>query len=94
MAKRLCVKVDSYLKDGETKNKYMEIGVLMENDKGQYLLLDPSVNLAGVMMKQRMLDPSKQSKSVMVSVFDNDRQQSGVQQSTPPADDFSDSITF
>lgn len=74
MAKRLCVKVDSYLKDGETKNKYLEIGVMMNNGNGDYLLLDPTVNLAGVLMKQRINDPEKAGKSVMVSVFDNDRQ--------------------
>ena len=97
MTKRLAVKVDEYQKDGQTKGKYTEIGVLMpSNDGGEYLLLDPTVNLAGVLMKQNAL-AAKHGKqirdSIMVSVFDGQQQSQqqqpgGFQQHQPQQSNF------
>lgn len=93
MAKRITVKVDEYEKDGQTKGKYVEIGVILSNDKGEYMLLDPTVNLAGVLMKQRVLAQKNKSKGgdmVMCSIFDNDNQG----KSSTRAPDYDDDIGF
>lgn len=77
--KRLAAKTGTYVKDGQEKGEYIKLGVLMDgNDGGQYMILDPTVNLAGVLLKQNAL-AAKQGKeqrdSVMVSVFDDSQQQ-------------------
>ena len=77
MAKRLVIKTGEYTnQQGETKGEYTRVGVLMQgNDGGEYLLLDPAVNLAGCLAKQNMMNHKngKQVRdSVMVSVFDDD----------------------
>ena len=46
--KDLAVVTGTYQKDGETKKRYQNIGALMESEKGQFLLLDPLINLAAV----------------------------------------------
>lgn len=80
MVKRLMVKTGEYQKDGQTKGRYTEVGVIMSNDNGEYALLDPAVNLAGVLLQQKILADTKGGKSgdrVMVSIFDNDNRGSG-----------------
>lgn len=76
--KRLAAKVDEYQKEGQTKGKYIELGVLnTANDGGEYILLDPTVNLAGVLVKQNAMNAQhgKPAKtSIMVSVFDGQQQ--------------------
>ena len=75
MAKRkyeMAVKVGQYTDaSGATKNRYHNIGVVMQGDDGGfYALLDPMVNLAAVPR-----EPGKDR--VMVSLFeprDNDQQ--------------------
>ena len=77
MSKKLIAKVGTYQKNGETKNEYDELGVMLDNDNGPYLLLDPSINLAGVLMKQNImakLEGKQERTNVMVSVFDSDQQ--------------------
>jgi hypothetical protein len=86
--KKLSAKTGTYInKEGEQKNEYTKIGALMPgNDGGEYMLLDPTVNLAGVLLKQNAL-AAKENKpmrdSVMVSVFDEQNQ--GYQQQQPQA---------
>lgn len=70
--KRLVAKTGEYEKDGETKGRYTDIGVLMSNDNGEYILLNPEINLAGVLIKQRLLNPKKGNSSVMVSIFSDE----------------------
>jgi hypothetical protein len=86
MAKRLSVKVGEYTnQQGETKGEYIRLGALMSGQNGEYLLLDPTVNIAGCLAKQNMLNHKngKQVRdSLMVSVFDDNNQQ---QQSPQPA---------
>lgn len=81
MTKRIMAKVGEYEKDGKTKGNYVEIGVILSNENGEYALIDPTVNLAGVLMKQRVLAQKQQKKvtgdSVMCSIFDNSQPQSG-----------------
>ena len=45
----IAVKTGSYQdSQGEKKNRYQNIGSMMQGDNGPYLLLDPLVNLAAV----------------------------------------------
>lgn len=62
--KDLCVVTGTYEKDGQTKKRYQTIGALMSsNDGGQYILLDPVINLAAI--------PRQDGRDrVMVSLFD------------------------
>lgn len=83
--KRLVAKTGTYTKDGQEKGEYTKLGVLMAgNDGGEYMILDPTVNLAGVLLKQNALaaqQGKQQRDSVMVSVFTEDNQgQQGYQQ--------------
>lgn len=73
-----------YQKDGQTKAEWTKIGVMGEGQNGPYLLLDPAVNLSGVLTKQNMLaaerkrngdERAKVGKSVMCSIFDRSSQQ-------------------
>lgn len=85
MAKRLVVKTGEYTnQQGETKGEYTKIGVILNNQNGDFILIDPTINLAGVLLKQNAL-AAKQGKqpsdSVMVSVFEDQQQQSQPQQS-------------
>lgn len=85
MAKRLVVKTGEYTnQQGETKGEYTKIGVILNNQNGDFILMDPSINLAGVLLKQNALAAKhgkQPSDSVMVSVFDDQPQQSQPQQS-------------
>lgn len=78
--KRLTAKVGEYQKDGQTKGRYVDLGVIMANDNGEYIMLDPSVSLAGVLAKQNSMARSKgkqERDSVMVGIFDQDSNQGG-----------------
>lgn len=61
--KDLAVKTGSYTVNGDTKNRYENIGSIMEGDNGQFLLLKRTFNPAGV--------PNPDNKdTVLVSIFD------------------------
>jgi len=79
MSKRVVAKTGDYQnQQGETKGEYTKLGVVLSNDNGEYMLLDPSISLAGVLAKQNAY-AMKQNKpirdSVMVSFFSDDNQQ-------------------
>lgn len=46
----IAVKTGSYQDraTGQTKNRYQNIGSVMQGDNGQFILLDPMINLAAV----------------------------------------------
>ena len=72
---RLACKVGSYQKDGQTKGKYVDVGVLMQSQDGSmYVLMNTTFSPAGV--------PNPENKeSIIVSVFmDNQQPQQGYQQ--------------
>ncbi len=100
IAGRLAARVEEYQKDGDTKGKYVQVGVLINGDNGQYAILDPSVNLAGCLTKQNMMNHANGKKprgSLMVSVFtDQHNGQQNNQQSggAPAMDDLDDDIPF
>ena len=74
MTKRITAKTEEYQKDGETKGKYVEVGVILSNQNGEYILLDPTVSLSGILAKQNTLEFKKGGQmrdNIMCSVFDN-----------------------
>ncbi len=77
MAKRIVAKTGSYQKGGQDKGEYTKLGVILNNDNGEYMLMDPCVNLAGVLVKQNALAAKtggQQRDMVMVSIFEDDNQ--------------------
>lgn len=82
MAKRLVAKVGEYQKDGQTKGEYVKIGVILENQNGEYMLIDPAVSLSGVLAKQNVMAANSghpMRDNVMASIF-TDQNQHGVYQ--------------
>lgn len=69
MAKKLSVANGQYVKDGQTKTRWVSVGVILEKDGKEFMLIDPTVNFAGF--------PREQGKDmVMVGIFDDNNQQS------------------
>ena len=84
MTKRLAVKIEEYQKDGQTKGKYLDLGVILEHGGSEYLLMDPAINLSGVLQKQNAMAAAAgktMRTSVMVSVFDGQGQRDAPAQS-------------
>ena len=85
MAKRIVAKTGEYTdkQTNQQKGEYTKLGVMLNNDNGEYMLLDPSVSLAGVLLKQNAL-AAKTNKAqrdmVMISIFEDDNQAQGQQQ--------------
>jgi hypothetical protein len=86
--------VGTYQKGGETKNRFKNVGVMMEKDGKPFLLLERTFNLAGL--------PNPQGKdTVLLSLYEpkdkgSDYNQ-GLQQKGNVADsnnDLSDEIPF
>ena len=82
MAKRIVAKTGSYTdkQTNETKGEYTKLGVMLSNDNGEYMLLDPCISLAGVLIKQNALAAKtggQQRDMLMVSIFDDDNQSQG-----------------
>lgn len=77
----LMIKTGTYTnKEGEQKNNWVKLGVLKKSENGHYILVDPSINLAGCLIKQNMISDQPRA-NLMVSVFsDNNSQQGGGQQ--------------
>tara|TARA_R110002020_G_scaffold180191_1_gene374444 strand:+ start:4131 stop:4472 length:342 start_codon:yes stop_codon:yes gene_type:complete len=84
MSKRITAKVGSYVNNqNETKGKYIDLGVILSNKNGEFMLLDPSVNLAGVLVQQNILsakEGKEASDRIMCGLYNNDQQQAPVQQ--------------
>ena len=87
MAKRLSAKVGEF-KDkqtGDTKGEYVQIGVLLQGNNGEYLLLDPTVCLSGILARQNVLEHKKggiMRDNVMCGIYEeqNNQQQGGFNQ--------------
>lgn len=77
MAKRLVAKTGEYQKDGQMKGEYTKLGVVLSNQNGEYMLLDPAVSLAGILAKQNALAMTKGEQvrdNVMISIFEDENQ--------------------
>ncbi len=63
MAKKLSVANGTYTaQDGSTKTKWVSVGVILEKDGKEYMLIDPTINFAGF--------PREQGRDkVMVGIF-------------------------
>ena len=90
----LVIKTGSYTNNqGETKNRYENIGSMMEGDNGPFIIMKRTFNPAGV------VNPENKD-SLIVSCFEpnNNQQGGGQQQRAPqqqaPAQDFGDSVPF
>lgn len=71
----LACKVGTYEKQGETKNRYKNVGLILENEEGKKIvMIDPTFNFAAVKREDG-------KEMVMVSMFEpkKDNQQSQVQ---------------
>lgn len=93
MTKRLVAVTGNYTnKEGQEKAEYTEIGVIITGKNGKdYALLDPAINLAGVLLKQNALAAKRgeaPSDRVMLSVFEQDNQQQPQQGFNQPQQQF------
>lgn len=80
MTKRLSAVTGNYTnQQNEQKAEWTNVGVLITGKNGKdYVLLDPSVNLAGVLLKQNAIaakEGKPPSDTVMLSVFDEQQNQ-------------------
>ena len=102
MKKKLMAKIGTYQKDGQTKNRYLQLGMMDENQYGPYIMLDATTDLAGVLQLQNLMIENPGTR-VMVSLFDVQQQgqDQQPQQSAPQQqpshqnnDAFDDAIPF
>lgn len=96
--RKLSAKIGSYEKDGQTKSRWQSLGVIMEKDGGEFLLLDPTVNLGAVLMLQRIEAQKtghKPGDRVMVSIFsDDDRAERNTAPAQASPHELNDEIPF
>ena len=84
--KKLKAKIGEFQKDGETKGRYIDVGVILSNQNGEYAILNPVVSLSGVLMKQRLMAKKSGGKvgdGVMCSIWDDQVQQQPQQPQQP-----------
>lgn len=92
--KHLKARVGEYVKDGSTKGRYVTIGVLMDGENGQYILMDPAFNPAGAYVLQRVMNPQKAGDRLMVSVFEPYDESKSSKPQAKGFDDMNDDIPF
>lgn len=86
MTKRISAVIGEYTdkQTNQAKAEWQNIGVLIIGKNGkEYMLLDPTVNLAGVLLKQNVLAQKKgeaPSDMVMTSVFEDNNNHQAPQQ--------------
>ena len=93
MTKRLSAVVGEYInKENQPKAEWVNIGIIgIGKNNKEYVLLDPTINLAGILLKQNVLAQKRNeapSDMIMASIFEeqqnqgqqNNNQQQGQQQ--------------
>lgn len=86
MTKRLSAVVGEYTdkQSGQQKADWANVGIIGVSKNGkEYMLLDPSVSLAGVLLKQNVLAMSKNEKlsdMVMISIIEDNNNNAQTQQ--------------
>ena len=86
MTKRLSAVVGEYTdkQSGQQKADWANVGIIGVSKNGkEYMLLDPSVSLAGVLLKQNVLAMSKNEKlsdMVMISIIEDNNNNAQPQQ--------------
>lgn len=78
--RKLSVRVGEYQgQDGQTKGRYVNVGVIMQKPDGkEFVLLDPSISLAGLMTLQNAEAMKKNEPlrdRVLAGVFEEEQQQ-------------------
>ena len=106
MSKDIVAKTGEYTdREGNQKAEWTKLGVILSNQNGEYMLLDPAVNLAGVLTKQNMMAAEKRKngdekartgKAVMCSIFDKSNQGGGTQaaQQASQPEELDDDVPF
>lgn len=87
MSKKLydvCAKTGTYTKDGQSKNRYQNVGAVIQGENGPFLILEKWFNPAG-------LDSDRDS--VLLSLFKSDRAQAQPSQA-PAGEPFRDDVPF
>lgn len=79
----LTVKTGSYMKDGEEKGRFENIGSLWQGNDGQYIVMKRSFNPAGVPFKPG-------SDSIFISMFEP--KEDGHRKKSTPSSSSNDSI--
>ena len=75
--KKLAVANGNYEKDGQTKTRWVNVGVIMEKDGKEFALIDPTINFAAF--------PREEGKDmVMVGVFEEQQNNNSQQQQQQP----------
>lgn len=74
----LAVKTGSYVQNGEQKNRYANIGAVMEGDNGLFIVMNRHFNPAGVPFKEG-------SDQILISCFEPKQQDSQQAQRAMPA---------
>ena len=73
MSKKLAVANGNYQKDGQEKTRWVNVGVILEKNGKEFMLVDPTINFAAF--------PREEGKDmVMVGIFEeqqNNQQQGG-----------------
>ena len=73
MAKKLSAKTGEYTNDqNELKGRYTNVGVIIQKDGDEFILLDPCVSLAGILASQNALAMTKNQPirdRVMISIY-------------------------
>lgn len=86
--KDLVVTTGKYTKDGQEKNRYVNVGAIMEKDDGgKFMFLNRHFNPAGVPFKEG-------SESIIVSMFDVDGDNSRPVQEKPAESVDDDEVPF
>lgn len=83
--KKLAARIETYVSKGETKSKYAQIGIIKESQNGEYAMLDPTINLAGILLKQNIMAAEQnkpQRNMIMCSIFVDDGNKQGFKQKT------------
>ena len=83
--RKLSVRVGEYQgQDGQMKGRYVNVGVIMQKQDGkEYVLLDPSISIAGLMALQNAEALKKNEPlrdRVLAGVFEDQPQQQAPQQ--------------
>jgi len=79
MAKRISARVGEYTdKEGKVCGEFAQIGVILENDKGEFVLLDPGVSLSGILARQNHMEWLKGGQvrgNVMAGIYADEPKQ-------------------
>ncbi len=85
MTKRLSAVVGEYTnKENQQKAEWVNIGIIgVGKNNKEYVLLDPTINLAGILLKQNVLAQKRNeapSDMIMASIFEEQQTQQQPQQ--------------